>query len=337
MAILVGLCAPVNSMLSMVQSAVYSRKIRNTRITDPPIFIIGHWRSGTTFLHEILTQDQQFGFSSTFDCFVPHHFLVSRRIFGPLMRLLLPSHRPMDNMAAGIDLPQEDEFALFGSDIPTPYWRIAFCNDLDRYIDLLSFNQCDEQVIQRVQNGLTSFYQALTHRDGKPLILKSPTHTGRIETLARWFPGAKFIHISRHPYQFIPSTERLWKALDRTQSFQLPKYSPHDLQSYIFKCHQVMYEGYFAARKVLPDHQLMEISYEELVADPLSMIESIYRQLNLEAFEESRERFSELISERNDYQSARQIIDIELRQQIDTKCAEYMERFGYQAGESPAG
>src|ERR1035437_1279561 len=35
------------------------------------IFIIGHWRSGTTFLHEMLCKDSSFNFPTTYACMNP--------------------------------------------------------------------------------------------------------------------------------------------------------------------------------------------------------------------------------------------------------------------------
>ena len=40
----------------------------------------------------------------------------------------MPSRRPMDNMPAGWDRPQEDEFALCMMGQPSPYADIAFPN-----------------------------------------------------------------------------------------------------------------------------------------------------------------------------------------------------------------
>ena len=37
----------------------YHKKISNTIIKNPPVIIIGHWRSGTTYLHELISQDPQ--------------------------------------------------------------------------------------------------------------------------------------------------------------------------------------------------------------------------------------------------------------------------------------
>ena len=51
-----------NSVLGALQSATYGLRLRGTRIEHDPVFILGHWRSGTTHLHELLAQDERFAF-----------------------------------------------------------------------------------------------------------------------------------------------------------------------------------------------------------------------------------------------------------------------------------
>jgi hypothetical protein len=53
----ITLAAAVNSSLRGVQALVYGRRVRRTPVPDDPIFIIGHWRTGTTMLHELLALD----------------------------------------------------------------------------------------------------------------------------------------------------------------------------------------------------------------------------------------------------------------------------------------
>ena len=43
------------------ESLIYRKRIRETKIEKDPIFILGHWRSGTTYLQNVLSRDEQFG------------------------------------------------------------------------------------------------------------------------------------------------------------------------------------------------------------------------------------------------------------------------------------
>ena len=86
MAIIVTLVSLMNSLFWLVQSALYGRKIAATEVQEDPIFVIGHWRSGTTLLHELLILDPRHTYPDTFACFAPSHFLVSGWLFRPLLR-----------------------------------------------------------------------------------------------------------------------------------------------------------------------------------------------------------------------------------------------------------
>ena len=213
MALLVGGCAVVNSAGGLLQNALFRKTINRTPITQPPVFILGHWRSGTTLLHELLSLDDRFAYPNSFDTFVPHHFLLSRWIGEPLVDLLMPSSRPMDQMKLKSRSPQEDEFAMLSSGGPTSYRRVAFPNNQQDYVSYLDSNSISEDDQIRTRNEITFFLKALTYKYGKPLLLKSPPHTGRIKLLRECFPECKFIHISRNPYELVPSTLRLWQTV----------------------------------------------------------------------------------------------------------------------------
>ena len=79
--------------------------------------------------------------------------VVFRRFAG----WLLPNKRPMDNMAAGWDRPQEDEFALLTMGLPSPYRRMAFPNDPPVHMDYLDFEGVAEEEIQDWMQSLRSF------------------------------------------------------------------------------------------------------------------------------------------------------------------------------------
>ncbi len=61
MALIYAQMSPWNSGLHRLQQLFFGRKIRETRIKHPPIFLIGHWRSGTTHLHELMIRDELAG------------------------------------------------------------------------------------------------------------------------------------------------------------------------------------------------------------------------------------------------------------------------------------
>src|SRR5256714_5885145 len=110
-----------HTLLRWLQRAWYGSRLEQTPVREAPLFIVGHWRTGTTLLHELLILDERHTCPNTYQCLVPNHFVLSERLGKRWLRFLMPSRRPMDNMAAGWDRPQEDEFALCMLGQPSPY------------------------------------------------------------------------------------------------------------------------------------------------------------------------------------------------------------------------
>jgi len=330
MALLITLVTPINTILGWAQRWRYGKEIRETRITQPPVFIIGHWRSGTTLLHELMFLDDQFGSPTTYQCCTPHHFLVSERFLPWCTSFLLPKNRPMDNMAAGWDRPQEDEFALLAMGSPTPYFRMAYPDDPPPYMEFLDMDGVQPSDLARFEQTLELFVKLLTIRTGKQILLKSPPHTGRIEVLAKLFPGAKFVHITRHPYAIYPSTLKLWFILDEAQGFGIPREGPHR-EEYVHAAFERMYRGFEAQRGAFDEQHLCDVRYEDLVRDPVTAVERIYRQLNLGNFEQLRPKIEAYAAAQKDYKTNVHELDEPLQAEIRRRWGGYMERYGYEA------
>ena len=327
MAFLITLCAIFNTVMAWLQSARHGRKIRETTIERPPVFIIGHWRSGTTHLHELMVLDDRFCFPTTYECFTPHHYLVTEWFFANYCGWLMPKQRPMDNMAAGWKHPQEDEFALCNLGVPSIYTRIAFPNHPPEYMNFLDMTDIPASVLTRWGNALKLFAQTLTYQKQKQIIFKSPPHTGRVEVLSKLFPGAKFIHIARSPYSVFPSTRRLWQSLDDVQALQWPKHE--GLDEFVFAAFERMYRGYDAQRACLDSDHLYELRYEDLVRDPLGEVQKIYAALGLGDFEPIRAKLSEYVQGQKDYTTNRHELEPEIKAEIRRRWGTYIERFGY--------
>ena len=174
--------------------------------------MIGHWRSGTTLLHELLVLDSRHTYADTYDCFAPNHFLVSSWLIRPTLGLLMPARRPVDNMAAGWDHPQEDEFALCNMGVPSPYLTAAFPNCPSQYPEYLDLRDVPPAAVQRWKDSLRWFLTCLTVRRPKRIVLKSPAHTCRIKVLLEMFPNAKFVHIVPRSIRDLPVHDQSMEA-----------------------------------------------------------------------------------------------------------------------------
>lgn len=320
---------PVNDLLAIAQRLIYGRRIRTTEITHSPVFILGHWRSGTTLLHELLEADPQFASPNTFQCFAPWHFLLSEYLMVRFGNFLIPKKRPMDEMKAGWSLPQEDEFALMNLGLPTPYLRIAFPRTQDRNWSYLDLQDLSPAELRAWEDRFLWFLKTLTVRYGtKRLILKSPPHTGRLAELARIFPDAKFIHLTRDPRKLFSSTMRLWRSLDEVQALQKPLEEPQ-LKEFVIRGLQRMYEGFEAARPQLPDNRLVDVRYEALVEQPKQTMRQLYDRLDLGDFQQAEPRLDERLQGHNKYQPNRHPLDAGLEREILSFWSQYAETYGY--------
>jgi len=309
-----------------IQKILFGRKIEQTEIEQHPIFIIGHWRSGTTLLHELLVLDPRYTYPDTFDCFAPNHFLVSHRVFTPILRFLLPSQRPMDNMATAWDRPQEDEFAICNMGIPSPYTAMAFPNRVQdqEYLDLQGVPPAE---LDRWKERFVWFLKCLTLRNPKRIVLKSPPHTCRIKVLLELFPDARFIHITRDPYVIFPSTVNLWKSLYKTQGLQVPRFE--GLGEHVFATFEKMHETFQRDRGLIGPSRLCDVRYEDLVADPVGQLRAIYERLELGEFETVRPALQQYADEKADYKPNRYEISPETEAEIRRRWRGYFEQYGY--------
>ncbi len=328
MAIGISIAAPFNTFLWLLQNLLFRRKLAAAELHGPPVFIVGHWRSGTTLLHELMVRDERLSSPSTFQCFAPHHFLVSEWFFRRFAPWLLPGKRPMDNMAAGWERPQEDEFALLNLGLPSPYRRMAFPNRPPVDMEYLDFDGVPKEDIRAWLQALRSFLLRVSTVTGRPLIIKSPTHTGRIAWLAREFPDAKFVHITRDPRELFPSTCRLWRGLDEVQALQ--KANHNQIESYVITCLERMYAAFNQQREEIEPGRLIDVRYEDLVGDPLGTLRRIYETLRLSDFDSVQPAIEAWVeSEHRDYQPNQHQLPPEKEAMIRSAWRGYFERYGY--------
>lgn len=320
---------PINDFMAALQWVLYGTRLNRTEMEHDPIFILGHWRSGTTFLHELMVTNPEFASPNTFQCFAPSHHLVSEYLIVRFGGFLLPKKRPMDDMPAGWTLPQEDEFGLMNLGAPSPYEQIVFPRSPLRLHELLTLEKLSADDKQRWRSALIWFLKTLTIRyDGRRIILKSPTHTARLAELANLFPKAKFIHLTRDPRKLFVSTIRLWKSLGASQSLQDP---PDDqiLHEYVSKCLKVMYEEFQHAQKAVDPARMIDVRYEDLIAEPTAVMRNIYQHLDLGGFEAALPFMEERLQNHSQYQTNRYELDTELEQHILTVWKDYAQRYGY--------
>lgn len=326
----ITMASAFNSLAEPLCRARYRRQLREAEAVDP-LFIIGHWRSGTTLLHEMLMLDERFFCPSTYQCFAPGHFLLTEGLVTSALSWIMPDKRPMDNVAAGWHRPQEDEFALANMGAPSPYRRMAFPVTSPATPEALDVSRLPPAELDRWRESLRMFLRMLAVRDRRRPVLKSPPHTARMGVLAEMFPTARFLHVVRDPFVVFPSTLRLWKSLHHVQSLQVD--SGEALERYAFAAFDEMYAAFERDRQRLGADRLHEIRYEDLVADPVGRMAEAYERLDLGDFGRVHDRFEMQARSMKDYRTNTYRHDPRLVTEIERHCRPFIDRYGYRVPE----
>jgi hypothetical protein len=316
-----------NTLVRWLQEAILGRRIRKTKIVQPPIFIIGHWRTGTTLLHEFIVRDERHSYPNTYECLEPNHFLLTEALITRYLRFLIPAHRPMDNMQAGFERPQEDEFALCMLGQPSPYLTIAFPNNPPQCQNFLDLEDVSAGQLRGWKRAFKRFLKQLTYKSGKRLVLKSPPHTARIKVLKDMFPGALFIHIVRDPFVVFPSTVNLWQALYRTHGLQKPTYA--GLEEQVLSTFTRLYDRLEEGKKLLDPKQFYELRYEDLIKDPVGQMRKLYDHFHLGGFQEYLPRLEAYLATINNYETNKYQIAPAQRAEIARRWGGVIKRYGY--------
>lgn len=275
-----SLCYPIEAIN---QNWLY-KKIDDKKIDKDPVFVLGHWRSGTTHLHNLLSKDPQFGFVNTFQSVFPNALMFGRNLFINVMKMVMPKERPADGLKLDPAFPQEEEFALGNLHDMSYYYFWYFPKDTIKIFDkfLLGKGLSEEDKANWRSTYERFAKLALWQTKGERFLSKNPPHTARVDELLKIYPNAKFIYIYRNPYEVYGSTFRFFKGVLPSQQFQ--SITDDELSDNILKVFTKMYDKYEEDKKLIPEGNLVEIKYEEFSKDNLGYLDNIYNQLDLGDF-----------------------------------------------------
>ncbi len=287
-AFFVSLVSPMTAPFRMWERLSYESLVEQQELNAPPVFIIGHWRSGTTHLHNLLCQDPAFSYVTMTQTQAPNSFLVGVNAIRPLVRFFMPERRPMDNMALSPDVPQEEELALCNITMLSPYVGWYFPHLLkecfQKAVLLEGITETERQAWKQAYQSILR--KAAIHGHGGQLLLKNPANTARIPLLLEMYPDAKFVHIRRNPYIVFKSTQRLHRKMIDMLAFQ--RIGDAEIEEAVLSFYEEMMQRYLDERHLIPPGHLIEITFEDLDAHPLEELERVYAGLNFSGWQEAR-------------------------------------------------
>lgn len=302
----------VSSPLRLLEQLRFARQLRLTNIHPSPVFILGHWRSGTTHLQNLLSQDSSFGYLDGFQAIAPGFCLIGRGGIKHLLRRIVEPRnrtRPMDRVPFSLDAPQEEELALANTTVHSFSHAFVFPKQAEwffqRYVLLEGLS--DLMKVKWREDYLQLLRKVSLAAEGKRLLLKNVTNTTRLPELLKLFPEAKFVCIHRNPFDVYASTVHLHERL--LSICQLQRLSDLQIKKNVLSFYERFMRKYLNDRMLIPNGNLAEIRYDDLVQTPLDVLHGIYDHLNLGGFNEAEPSIRGYIESIRNYRRNRHILD----------------------------
>jgi hypothetical protein len=286
---------------------LWLRLTRRRQRLPGPVVILGYYRSGTTHLQFLLSRDPHLYSPRWTQALSPQGFAVSWGLLNYFLLPLFPDKRPQDNAAFGTDIPAEDDFALANGALASSLIGRHVLPELrehyDRYHDLKGLSPEELGRWRDAQEGFVRKVALLAGR--RRVLLKTPSHTARVEDLMRLFAGTdgvRFIHISRKPDSVFRSNVGLHRVLNARYHLQDPR-PDEEIEQRVIAEYLATEESYLAAKARVPPGRLAELRLEDLLADPLGEIKRLYAELDLPYSDEFEQRLLEYLDATRSYEA----------------------------------
>ena len=202
----------------------FLRRYKKVRI-EKPVFITGHPRSGTTFLHRTLTSTDEFSCFKFWHTYFPS--LFARTAFSPIANFLIQKQRDAvlvkdSGHSVALDSTEEEEFLFlksYNSPMATLFLPLAF--SAEDHWELFYFEKQPEVLkneMMRLFEGCMK--RQLYYLKRSQVLAKMPYAMLRFQSIMNHFPDAKFVYLIRSPFEVIPSylsliteiLERFWSV-----------------------------------------------------------------------------------------------------------------------------
>lgn len=310
----------------------YDRLLKGTEINPSPIFILGHWRTGTTHLQNLLCRDANLGWVSTFQCLAPGFSLSGAKYLKPTIQWIsscLHPTRLIDNIPLLLDAPQEEDFALANLSPYSFIHMFTFPRQAREFFTRYALLEglSEDLLAKWKQSYLHILTKATYYSGGKRLILKGPANSGRIQTILSIFPDARFIHICRDPYQVFLSMQKVYQTvLPRAQVQYIDSEQVDEL---ILDFYVRLMKKYLAKKTLISPQALVEIRFEDLETRPMEQLKMIYEKLDLPGFRQVEPALQDYLAAIKGYQKNQYLLTDEIIARVNQKWDFAFETWGY--------
>ena len=284
---------------------------------EQPVFLFANARSGTTFLHRLMSLDeerfahfklyQSFTWSVSVQRLVDALDRIDERVPGrPLHRAVQWIDRAVFSgwegiHEMGLGQAEEDE-ALFALCLCSPSISLL----LPFVDELPSVRWFDAHPAEDRHAFLDLYEDALRRRlfsagGNRTFLDKNALFAPRVRSMHERFPDARFVYLIRHPYESLASFLDMFYVKWITHSPEIAKDSPESRALARLAMDYLRYA--LDARRFVPADRLLVVRYDELVGEPRATVERIYAWLGAPMSELFRDRLQEQVARRESYVS----------------------------------
>ncbi|MEQ8651930.1 MAG: sulfotransferase [Kiloniellales bacterium] len=302
---------------------------RRGRPLDPaPIFLLGHWRSGTTHLYNLLGKGN-FAYVDPIAAGLPWEFLTLGRLFRPLLVKALPEGRFIDAMKVTPESPQEDELAIANMSRLSFYHAIYFPKHFERFFApgllLEGIGEAERRAWMRRADHL--FWKLARNHGNRQLVIKNPVYTARAAMLRDFYPEAKFVHIVRNPHEVFASTRSFFSKL--LEALALQPFDHLDAEEITLDTYPKVMRPLIEDMEGMVPGQAIELRFEELESDPLGALAQLYEALDLPGFAEAEPGFRQHLGEVQSYTRAKRQFPERDLALVEDRWPAFLQHWGY--------
>lgn len=265
-----------------------------TQPRSDPIFILGLWRSGTTYLHDLLCAPPGMIYPTTWQCMSPSSFRILKP---PTSRKAL--QRPMDGFYIDALSPQEDEFALLALGIPSVYRGFLDPRRLPELAHWLDPNAWSRHAPAGWLGAWNDFLAGVAEGRSGRIVLKSPTHTFRVRALAEIFPRSTFVWLVRDSTELFHSNRKMWTAM--FERYALWNWDSRILDDFICAALHQAGECLSQATKLIPPDRLAVMKFEDLAYVTLPTLEKMNCRLGLGDWQATGRHYARIANAKKSY------------------------------------
>ena len=242
---------------------------------DPPVFIVGSARSGTSILHELMDCDPRNRAPAMWEMRHPVDALEGATLrqnadtLEKFLADLQPEYAAMHTNSG--EAPNECIFITANEFLSDVWGGSHVVPSYDGHV-----HRTDHRGAYRFHRRFLQTLQQRSRADR--WLLKAPSHLSQLPALFDVYGEARVIHIHRDPLKTIPSTLSLLGTLKRMRCQQIDMLPAAPLVSRGL-AENFQREIEMRSSGKLPDESFVDIRYHDLMGDPVAAIGGVYKKL----------------------------------------------------------